>query len=96
MDLRQRDALRRRYGYTSGPAREPALVRILTSAGFRLRTLGRGNAGHQIAACPGCRCTDALWIEPDGEMFTTTCGCWIGEGDAFALMTLVYRRPLRG
>ena len=68
-----------------------ALLPLLEEAGVRMRPLNRAypTHGHWIGDCPRCRKADALFVEPGGVAFTTTCGCERGGFVALTRLLLV-------
>ena len=72
---------------------DTALFRLIIEAGVRYRPLNRARPvdGHWILDCPECGAVDALWVNPGGQTFETTCACWTGTGGVIAMYHLMSR-----
>lgn len=70
----------RKLGYRARTGPSSPILGMLERAGVRPRPLNRAYPahGHYIARCPWCDAADALYVEPDGETWMTTCGCSTG------------------
>jgi len=82
----------RRLGYRVRLARpDSPIVAMLERAGLRPRPLNRAypRDGHWLAGCPSCGRDDALFVDPNGMSWMTTCGCVRGEAGAFELFAFL-------
>lgn len=76
------EPLRRRFGYLVKIRPPSPVIGMLQRAGTRPRPLNRAYPAHgtYLGECPFCGREDAMYVEPDGETWMTTCECDLRGG----------------
>ena len=85
----------RELGYRVREQPASPVRRMLERNGSRLVALNRQRpgAGHHYTACPRCGRGAALFIHPGEDTWSSICGCFAGDSDAFDLLLALYGVP---
>ena len=72
----------RSLGYRVRAPERSSTLAMLERAGLRPRPLNRDDPrrGHYVAGCPWCSIEDALFVDPGGVWWSTTCACRASGG----------------